>query len=451
MPRLAVFCLLAVVLLTALSPFAAAQPVRVALHDPDGTPCGSPERSQAEAWGVRLAFGLRDDPAARLRRPWFLRADRSADTPTVRLAPDAFPPLDPNAPQPSFPWPTTFPLSGSDAEAPWLWSRLRGTTRLPTVLRPGDGEGWTPCPRWPRGVTVEPREGGGYVLSRTGDERLPALRITAYRTTDGLWGAVSAGAVDVLLPAPGEAARALEQAGARDASRVGWGRGTQQVVLRLTPALRDTLGAAGMAALSRATRRDALTADPVATWFTPARGFLSPAGVDAAENALFDWNTRAARRAWLDAVPDAAPATLAVADHPMLLRLARRAAQHWRRTLNWGVVVRPLPPERFADVVAGGDAELWLEVRDLDDGSLQDLWADVLPAPATVETKLPEPLDAPTLAAWERSLREAPPYLPLVVNRRVAVTLTATGAAALPAVCGGCAVLAPEAVQNALR
>jgi hypothetical protein len=202
-------------------------------------------------------------------------------------------------------------------------------------------------------------------------------------------------------------------------------------VLRLRPELAARLGRAGRLALSLALPRRQLAQVDGPGRFAEGVTFLGPVDApDAPADEALGWDTLRARRLWLDAKLELPELHMAVLDHPVLDRLASRMQAQWKKTLNLDVRVQTLSVDEFYRAIETGQTELSLDVMDLDDGSLQQLWLDTL-----------QSLRAPLTEAharWEAALAADLPYLPILVNIHPVLLRPGAPPELLPRVCPGC-------------
>ncbi|MDH5751800.1 MAG: hypothetical protein OEZ59_05220, partial [Deltaproteobacteria bacterium] len=294
------------------------------------------------------------------------------------------------------------------------------------------------CRDWPRGVEVITGSGRtGYRLRVFTPGRQP-LQIDAYVSWDALWEDLQGGKLDGVLAAEHDVREApswtritRSRGRGSDAAHAVWLQmpGGQQIVVRLDRA--EKLNPQSRRALSLAAPRQALVNLPGPGAFVPTEMFLAPLlNVTPAAPGL-ETDALEARKLWLGAwggeenpsgepVPESGPAPesgiapeslqLLLPENPYLERLASLLADRWRRSLNLGLEIHPLGMTMFAERAAGAVSSLVLDVVDLDDGSLQDLWEKSLAGYA------PGAGAPVTLENLELSLRERMPYVPLLRN-----------------------------------
>jgi hypothetical protein len=125
-----------------------------------------------------------------------------------------------------------------------------------------------------------------------------------------------------------------------------------------------------------------------------------------------------------------------VLSHPLLEGVARRLSGQWQTTLGLAAVPELVDADRLLQSWNSGQFDLLLDVVDLDDGSLQDLWSGALGGRLSGGS---EPPSAAQLTDWEGSLRRELPYLPLLANLHHVLAPGEGGAEKLRQVCPGCA------------
>jgi len=343
------------------------------------------------------------------------------------------------------------------AEDPWLASRLNGNALLPYREELGVAR---PCRSWPAGVEFLPGRGateGGrvrYVLRRREGHGVPAFTLSGYGNAGALWADFGADRLDVALLDSG-ALRHDDVGGGAAAGGV-WGvqAGTQQVILRLSPRWEAARTAEARRALSQAINRPALAGAAERGAFRAARAFLEPVLPEgrAGEAEALRWDSRLARKQWLALAGHDAEARepsrrlrLAVLSHPLLEVFARRIAGQWQTTLDVVAVPELVDAERLLPAWNSGAYDALLDVADLDDGSLQDLWNSALGAGEGGG----EPPTPAQLAVWEGRLRQDLPYLPLLTGIQTVLAHGAGAAERLRHVCPGCAhAAAPPSGDN---
>ncbi len=124
---------------------------------------------------------------------------------------------------------------------------------------------------------------------------------------------------------------------------------------------------------------------------------------------------------------------MAIPAHRILQRVGRTLASQWKKTLNLSVVIRSFGPGEFVSASRSGKFDFIMEVVDLDNGSMQDLWAEGT-AGIPFRTSLLEPDKA--LDKLENAWLSSIPHLPLIGNRHF--TVGPGNAGKLAALCPGC-------------
>lgn len=348
----------------------------------------------------------------------------------------------------------------TSAADPWLASRMNGSALLPYRDEWGVAR---PCRSWPAGVEFLPGraalEGGRmrYVLRRRAGRGLPAFTLTGYGNPGALWADFGAGRLDVALLDSG-ALKADEAVATGSAGGV-WGvqAGTQQVILRLNPKWEAARTVDLRRALSQAINRPALAGSAERGAFRAARQFLEPvlaegrggeAGGRGGEAEVLGWDSRLARKQWLAnaGASSVRRLRLAVLSHPLLEVFARRLAGQWQTTLGIVAVPELVDADRLLQAWNSGAYDALLDVVELDDGSLQDLWSAAI---GTGERGNVEPPTPAQLAAWEAKLRQDVPYLPLLTGVQYVLARGEGATEHLRQVCPGCAsATAPPSSDN---
>lgn len=425
--------------------------LRLGITHPQPRLCAGQEPSQRDLRVLRLAFGLHRPPTQRLEWPWYLTpvapGARDLALDTQRLWGVTWPTLaaaDGRA-KPIVTWlrAVTAQVPGLEAAPPatggmlrvrsadaLLPSRLAGHEWLPDVEAPG-GNGIS-CRRWPLGVEYHP--GGGreaYTLRQSRPVTGPDFVLHGYRQPGALWADLSGDRLDAALVEGADLGTEDPPAG------LTWGQevGTQQIVLRFHPAMTKALPAEARLWLSQAIHRGELAQLAPRGGFQPARAFTEAVQPSrkVSDHELFQWDSRSARQHWLEHPPAVQRLRIAVLSHPFLESLAQRLAGNWQKSLELPTAVQPYEADRLWRAWQRGEVELMVDVVDLDDGSLQDLWGETLGAALHGKDAAP--------AAWEQRLRAAPPYLPLLTH--VQWVVSATGPETLARACPGCAIAAP--------
>ncbi len=443
-----------------------APPLRVGVYHPAGDFCRV-EWTPRNLRVMRLAFGLDDGFPARISAPWFytpvtpddpaaglqLQAEALWGFPLAALQPAA------HAGTTRHPlWPWLLRLQGAlpdlsqdallesgtlrwnGSAAPWGVSRLRSAALLPFANASDQADPTAPCVQWPLPVEWR-RDGAGFRLDISLPQR-PSLRLQGYARRSDLWRDLRARRLDAALLETGDLGDLAPSRVERESWQWAQMVGTQQVVLRFRTAVAAQLQPAGRAALSMALDRAGDASRARMPPMLPAQGYFHPVRPSraAASGSMLTGDTRRARRAWLQQAEPPEHLTLVVLKVPSLLRLARELAAHWQRTLNLRTTVNGVPPEQLGPLLATAAYDVWLDVVDLEDGSLQALWRDALDgqtlAPAAER-------DSAHLDAWETLLQEQAPYLPLLGNAHALVTRGSRADEAQQVLCPACNSFTP--------
>lgn len=435
-------------------------PLRVGVYHPEGDFCRA-EWTPRNLRVIRLAFGLDDVFPARVGAPWFFSSLTPNDPAAgLQLQAEALWGFPLAALQPAARvgatrhplWPWLLRLQGALPEldqsallesgilrwdvpaAPWGVSRLRSAPLLPFANASDQADPTAPCMQWPLAVNGR-RSGGGFTLDISHPQR-PPLRVQGYASRGALWRDLRGRRLDAALLETGDLGDLAPSRTERSTWQWAQMAGTQQVVLRFRAETAAQLQPAGRAALSLALDRAGDASRARMPPMLPAQGYFHPLrpGATGTEGTVLDWDTRRARRAWLQQAERPAHLTLIVLNVPSLLRLARQLAANWQKTLNVRTTVNGVPPEQLGPLLATAGHDVWLDVVDLEDGSLQALWGDAL---ADQDMPLPN-LTAARLDEWEALLRERVPYLPLLGNAHALVTRGSRAAEAQQVLCPAC-------------
>ncbi len=465
----------------------------IGIYHPHPRFCVDQELSQRDLRVLRLAFGVFRTPGERRALPWFyeLRSAGPGGEGGFELAlrtralwdvsPISLMGGDPDFPQqnaadrleawrrrmldafPGFlpaPFLSVAQLQGrADAPPPLFYSRLAQSRLLPQAVPGANGlegnveghlaetplliEGAVPremtCRSWPRNITMEPGKGRySYRLRHRNREGKEDWILSGFRNVDLLWRDYHWGRLEALLLEGPDLGPKVSRYRSSQLGAWGVSQGGQQIVLRLHPKLKERLGSDGRLALSLALGRKKLGGLEGPGRFGAATSFLVPIleKVESGSDSSLRYNTLQARRLWLTRnreIP--AELRLSVLQHPWLERLARAVGEHWRRTLNLKIRVEALPPDLFYRMGTASEPELRMEVVDLDDGSLQDLWQESLGEVRAGFTNSP--------SQWEALLREELPYLPLVANLHYVLLKKKAKPDLLPRICPDCRVIRP--------
>jgi hypothetical protein len=267
-----------------------------------------------------------------------------------------------------------------------------------------------------------------YTLRHPRATRGPAFVLTGYRQSSALWTDYAGGRLDAALIEGSDLGPEAIVSGQT------WGQevGTQQLVIRIQPALAQSLPAEARLLLSEATNRLELAQLAPHGSFRPARAFTEPV-LSAQRNPeppVFQWDSREARQRWLEHPHDLPRLRLATLAHPFLEPLAQRLVGQWQKTLELPAVAQGVEVDQLWRDWGRGTYDLMLDVVDLDDGSLQDLWKESLGTSLTAK-------DTGT-AMWELQMRKTLPYLPLLTNLHWVVSNS--GAGLITQICPGCVI-----------
>lgn len=423
--------------------------LRLGIVHPQPRLCAGQEPSQRDLRILRLAFGLNRVAEQRLEWPWYLApvAPGSSDITldSARLWDVAWPSLAASNKRPGVitAWQRAVSAHVPGMEAAprtsgaalrvrlvdrLLPSRLAGHEWLPDWEAPGGNS--SACRRWPVGVEYHP--GGGretYTLRQSRPVIGPAFVLHGYRQPSPLWADLADGRLDGALVEGADLGTQEPPAG------LTWGMevGTQQIILRFHPLMAQTLPAEARVWLSLAIHRGELAQLAPRGSFHIARAFTEPVQSPRKINdhELFQWDSRSARQHWLERPPALERLRIGVLSHPLLESLAQRLAGNWQKSLELPTAVHPYDADRLWRAWQRREMDLMVDVVDLDDGSLQDLWKESL-GMALQGTDARPPV-------WEQRLRATLPYLPLLTH--VSWVATAGGAEVISRICPGCAMV----------
>ncbi|MFI5399882.1 MAG: hypothetical protein ACHQZQ_02365 [SAR324 cluster bacterium] len=424
--------------------------------------CTGEEATQRDVRVLRLAYGVALTPAQRMAWPWFLHADSARVTvDTAALWPLSaggsglarwlervvaqVPALEASGealPDAAGRWPALRIRAGD----PWLAGRLNGSSVLPFREEPGAAD---PCRGWPAGIEYRPgrgaTDGAGvrYVLRRLPGPAGFGFALYGFESSQALWAAFASGRIDLAL-ADSESLR-------QDVPPARWATttGTLQVILRWSPRLQRSLSPAAMLDLSLAINRPALAGAAGRGAFRAARAFFEPLVPDAqAPDPALTWDSRLARQNWLarGAAGPVERLRLAVLSHALLEAIALRLAGQWQATLGVSAVPERVDADRLLQAWNAGSYDAMVDVVDLDDGSLQDLWSAArLPGQLAGERprQARSAADAPSaddLTGWEARLARELPYVPLLTHMQVYAARGGTGTGLLQRICPTCAL-----------
>ena len=469
--------------LSAPAPSAPEPAPRLGIYHASPRLCLGDEPSQRDLRVLRLAFGLARSPAQRMSWPWYFRAQPTHLEPQGRvlLALDTvalwnLSPYRLLGVHPDFPinevrdrlalWreqvivrvPSLVSASflsiaqlegPSPLQDPFLPSRLAQSRLLPFTAGLNGAAAGSACRHWPSGVILEPgTKRLAYRLRRGQAKGGGPFLLSAYRTRPAMWRDYLRGRLDALLLEGDDFQSALRRLRSEQLGTWGELAGTQQLLLRPAPALAGRLSIEQRQALSMSLPRGSLAQLDKQGRFAPVRAFLAPVlqTGQVEDTPLLRRDSLSARRLWLKSESRPDQLRLAVLAHPFLERLAQRVREQWRKTLNLTLEVEVLTVDQFYRVIEQGEADMALEVADLDNGSLQDLWLAALRAAgASLDHGPPQ---------WEAALRNGLPYLPLIGNVHHVLLRRHPPPGLLQRVCPGCREtarprrLAPKAVER---
>jgi hypothetical protein len=440
----------------AVSEPGAASLVRLGILHPLPHLCAGQEPSERDGRVLRLAYGIFGAPGQRLVLPEFLRLQSpriELDTGMLWPNPAAgdaplvlarwldqvharIPMLTPTPDARSLTrTPGVVPVFRIGDSDPWLASRMAGSDILPFREESGIP---IPCRGWPVGVSFQLARGSAaagrvrYVLRREPAPTSPGFILTGYGSAQALWGDFSSGKLDVILAD----SEALQQ----EAPPARWAvqGGTQQVLLRWNPRMDSELSPESRRILSQAINRPGLAGAGGRGAFRAARAFLDPVLPEGrAPEEVLRWDSRLARKQWLAGADARLNRRLrfAVLPHPVLDAIARRLAGQWETTLGVVAVPERVEPDRLLQLWNAGTFDVMLDVVDLNDGSLQYLWAQSIKG-----AKGSSPPSASDVTKWEAQLVHELPYLPLLSNLQVFAARGEAGSATVAQLCPGCAI-----------
>ena len=320
---------------------------------------------------------------------------------------------------------------------PLLGSRLNSTRFFP------EREIWAgPCRDWPQGVHYWPGEGSlGFRLTFRLAGETP-WDLTGFVKTHEAWNALRDGRLDGLLVEDTDVVSAPRWARQGNGARWGQQPGGQQVVLRLLGQGWDSLSASGRVALSMATPRQELAELEGPAAMTAGVRFLTPLFTASAPAEVLTGDALQSRTLWLRQENPLRTLTLNVPEHPYLIRLGQAIAARWRRTLNLEVAEAVRKPAQLAALSAAVSPMVRVDVVDMEDGSLQDLWREALGEEGMT-------LLAVDLGAAEAQLRASLPYLPLFQQMEYVVVPSWAPEEMMGRVCPGCRTATPPSPQGA--
>ena len=445
-----------------------AAPLRIGIHHPFPRLCPGEEPSQRDLRVLRKAWRIGASPSAWRSGPNFLIPVEVFSDKAWRLDSEALwgVPLGSLTGHPAdigpdfgedrlslwtkgvaervpgieaYPWSSLAQVMVTE-NSPFLNSRMVGFEKLPQWIiednRPPLEMKIARCRPWPRWVRwAKGDESRSYRMEIDSIGKEGSISLRGYRDRKRMWRDFLWGQLEALLL---EGSDFDGQVRRRRVGQLGkWGvlAGGQQLVLRFPREMGEGLRAGERAALSQALDRRTLAKSAGIGGFAPLTQFLTPwLESDALPPApVLGWNALEARRAWLNREHTVEPWNLLVLAHPILERVSKAMQAQWRRTLNRDVSITPLPITRLA-LAARENRSAWtLEVVDMDDGSLQDLWEEALEGEQALAGAEPKSL--------EERLRGKLPYLPLIGNVHWVVLRNGVPGERIQDICPDCRVV----------
>ncbi|MFI5400979.1 MAG: hypothetical protein ACHQZQ_08020, partial [SAR324 cluster bacterium] len=277
-----------------------------------------------------------------------------------------------------------------------------------------------------------------YVLRKQPGPAGFGFALYGYISAQGLWSAFASGNLDLVL--------ADSETLLQDLPHARWAvtADTQQVVLRWSARLQRSLSPAARRDLSLAINRPALAGAAGRGAFRAARAFFEPLAPQAqGPSSALGWDSRLARKDWLarGAAGPVERLRLAVLPHALLEAIARRLAGQWQATLDIAAVPERVDADRLLQAWNSGGYDAMVDVVDLDDGSLQDLWSAALPGELPRQARSPGDVpSADDLSRWEARLARELPYVPLLTRLEVYAARGDTGSDLAQRICPACAL-----------
>jgi hypothetical protein len=426
-----------------------AHTLRIGIVHPQPHLCRGQEPAQRDLRVLRLAFGLQRTLAQRLDWPWYLvpvtPGARDLALDTQQLWSQPWPTMigTPGHPGWIASWQNAVVanIPGVELPPPATGAALRVDDPHPLLASRFAGHEWTPdyaeatpgaepfCRHWPTGVEFKPGSGREtYTLRRQRSARGAAFVLIGYRQSGSLWADYAGGRLDAAL---------IEGSDLGGDAVIGgqvWGMevGTQQLVLRFHPTVAKSLPAESRELLSQAINRTELAQLAPRGMFRPARAFAESlmASRNIPETELFQWDSRVSRQLWLEKPHDVPRLRVGALNQPFLESVAQRLAGQWQKSLELPAVPQSFEVDQLWRDWNRGAAELMLDVVDLDDGSLQDLWSESLGSALRAKDAGPD--------TWEAQLRKTLPYLPLLTH--VNWVVSNSGAGVITQLCPGCVI-----------
>ncbi len=246
------------------------------------------------------------------------------------------------------------------------------------------------------------------------------IELRGYRQLSTLWQDYQNGSLEAVLVEGEDLAFFLK----KNTKRESWGQmtGGQQWILR------SSKGKKEQPLSIRQSLRLTIPRNKIATSFSnrrlsPTTHFLRPLLDPSTHLTPLVDNAQQARIQWFQ--KDNPPTLqIAVIANPWMEHVARQISQSWQRNLRLRVVVSATPVHRFANSIP--QADFFLDIVDLNDGTLQDLWTEYLN----------ESLASPS--SWEAELQANLPYMPLFSTSHYAFCKKSLSSRCLKSVCPSC-------------
>ena len=357
------------------------------------------------------------------------------------------------------------PAAGADrallaAPIPFLATRLVQTRNLPYLSQPNPDPTAEPatfpdCRSWPKGIAFDLSGKGpglrgsplSYFMTGPANKRGKPFVLLAFKDAGKMWGEYLSERLDALLLESTIFQKRLKNL---DDDILGpWGLilGGQQIVLRFSPRMMKQLTVENRKAISMALNRKDMAKGIGERRFSASRGFMNPLLPRKFRSGLnvLRWNSREARKEWVKNNNKPEELSLGVLDHPWLLEIADRIQAHLNRTINLPLTITTFPVDQFQRLLESWKTDLTLEVVDLEDGSLQNLWLSELGTPEAVPAGLPNPAapgkNSPpnrSVNALEIELRGRLPYLPLLINNHYVLLRKKPPRYMFWRICSGC-------------
>lgn len=486
-----------------------AQPYRLGIHHSYPALCPGDEPSQRDLRVLRLAFDVGRYPRQWRRLPWFYATRKTAPrNPTAkkpagdkatpkraaqivlntrrlwgrRVAPENGKPAKAGAfisPALLQSWrsrvgpllngnggrPADSPRARLAASIPFLATRMVQSRNLPYLAAPNPDPTAEPaafpdCRTWPKGIAfdISGKADGlrgsplSYAMTGPAVKRGKPFLLLAFRDAGKMWGEYLSGNLDALLLESTSFQNRLKNL---DDDIFGpWGliHGGQQIILRFSPRMMKQLTVENRKAISMALNRRDIAKAIAERRFSASRGFMAPLlprNFRFGRNALL-WNTREARQEWVKNDQKPAELSLGVLDHPWLRDIADRIQAHLNRTINLPLTITTFPADQFQQVLKTWKTDITLEVVDLEDDSLQNLWLTELEKPeaatgdstndnSTTPAKTGNnSLRSRSVKSLEIELRRRLPYLPLLINNHYVLLRKKPPPSMFWRICGGC-------------